>query len=662
MATENEGLLVQIGATEKAYIQQLARMEARTLRAALKSEKAFKDANPKIARSFEGPSKAAQSFSSHDLRGVAMQLSQVAQQGSATGNYLQALAIQLPDLALGLGTIGIAAGVAAGALLPLAANALGAFDAQAALKEESKRLEAALSSLQAAQDSAGQSVGDMAVKYGAAADEARANLLEILSVQKALAAQGLEGAVQGVSAEFEAYLKPTLTDWRSSLERISEAFGVTRVEARTLAETFNDMRQATTFEEQRDALERIKATLEDMGVPLKQIPEELLNAFLEADKLEDTAMQIEALLGRSVGETQALAGGIGASADEAARLAENLGISLEAAARLAALGPQGLAGGNQDPSGKTYSGRGGDPRDFGGDAIGYQTAEAQMFLANWKPPAASSGRKPGSGGSSVKESPLFGGVEGDIAGLERQIEMIGMTADQVAALTTQYQLLDEAKKRKLDLDTRDAATGETLRDQIARQAETVGALTAKYEQAAEQQQFFDQQTEAMKSGVIDAIVEGENLAGVLESVAKSFAKAALEAALFGSGPFAASMGGSGGGFFGGLFGTRAGGGSVAAGRTYLVGENGPELFSSDRAGKIMTASDTKAALRGGGSGGGGGGVSVSVHNYGTQKVETQDRGNGRIDVIVREAVTGVLATGGADKVLGSRFGVKPKAR
>lgn len=63
---------------------------------------------------------------SNSLRMAAMQLSQVAQQGSATGNYLQALAIQLPDLALGFGTVGIALGVLGGVMLQtdMARNAL----------------------------------------------------------------------------------------------------------------------------------------------------------------------------------------------------------------------------------------------------------------------------------------------------------------------------------------------------------------------------------------------------------------------------------------------------------------------------------------------------------------------------------------------------------
>lgn len=53
---------------------------------------------------------------SNSIRQASMQLSQVAQQGSVTGNYMQALAIQLPDLALGFGTVGIIAGALAGTL------------------------------------------------------------------------------------------------------------------------------------------------------------------------------------------------------------------------------------------------------------------------------------------------------------------------------------------------------------------------------------------------------------------------------------------------------------------------------------------------------------------------------------------------------------------
>jgi len=61
----------------------------------------------------------------HQSRMMAMQLSQVAQQASATGNWVQALAIQLPDMALGFGAVGIAAGILASVTLPLLASMFG---------------------------------------------------------------------------------------------------------------------------------------------------------------------------------------------------------------------------------------------------------------------------------------------------------------------------------------------------------------------------------------------------------------------------------------------------------------------------------------------------------------------------------------------------------
>ena len=78
-------------------------------------------------------------ISGHAFRNMSMQLSQVAQQGSATGNYLQAFAIQLPDLALGLGPVGILLGAVAGGL---ASYVFSAKDAAAATEPFIDRIEA----------------------------------------------------------------------------------------------------------------------------------------------------------------------------------------------------------------------------------------------------------------------------------------------------------------------------------------------------------------------------------------------------------------------------------------------------------------------------------------------------------------------------------------
>ena len=89
-------------------------------------------------------------------------------------------------------------------------------------------------------------------------------------------------------------------------------------------------------------------------------------------------------------------------------------------------------------------------------------------------------------------------------------------------------------------------------DTYARAVEKVGE---EYRNASEAGQFFNQISEDLKNGILDAIIEGENLSDTFKDIAKSIARAALEASLFGTGPFAG--GGSqrqGGGLLGGLLG------------------------------------------------------------------------------------------------------------
>lgn len=67
---------------------------------------------------------------------------------------------------------------------------------------------------------------------------------------------------------------------------------------------------------------------------------------------------------------------------------------------------------------------------------------------------------------------------------------------------------------------------------------------------------------------------------------------------------------------GGVAGARAGGGAVARGQTYLVGENGPELFTAKSNGQIIPNGGTASV------GGGGGGMNISgpINIYGVQNV------------------------------------------
>lgn len=90
---------------------------------------------------------AASKNVAYQSRMVALQLSQVAQQAQATGNFIQALAIQIPDMTLGFGAAGIAAGILAGVLLPLAANLISSGGAANGLSDRINVLAGQASSL-----------------------------------------------------------------------------------------------------------------------------------------------------------------------------------------------------------------------------------------------------------------------------------------------------------------------------------------------------------------------------------------------------------------------------------------------------------------------------------------------------------------------------------
>ncbi|MSU89851.1 hypothetical protein GE300_09520 [Rhodobacteraceae bacterium 2CG4] len=216
--------------------------------------------------------------------------------------------------------------------------------------------------------------------------------------------------------------------------------------------------------------------------------------------------------------------------------------------------------------------------------------EAEKYrqqLAKVREERAKAGQSSGGGGGSkakakTDEPSILDISQEQITQLERQIELIGKTDAEIAELTHKYLLLDEAKRRKLDLDEREIETGQTLRDLIDQQAATVGRLTEEQRQGAQQAEFYASQTAALKDGIIDAIVEGENFIGTLGNIAKAFAKVLLQAALFGEGPLATLFGQEAGkGLLSGLpFFAR--GTNFAPGGPAVVGERGPEIVNLPR--------------------------------------------------------------------------------
>ena len=210
------------------------------------------------------------------------------------------------------------------------------------------------------------------------------------------------------------------------------------------------------------------------------------------------------------------------------------------------------------------------------------------------------GRKGGAGRKGREERPFFEAVEKDILNLERQMQLIGKTAEEAATLEARWAMLDEAKKRGIPVN-------ETMNAQIEAQAAQVGRLTGELERAEIAQDQFETAIDGIAGALSSALIEGESLRDGLAQVFKQIASDILN-----SGIRNALMGQFGGGGFlsgalswltggvsgndvlsqalrntGGFGGFRAAGGPVSAGQAYLVGERGPEIIVPRGAGEVI---------------------------------------------------------------------------
>lgn len=292
-----------------------------------------------------------------------------------------------------------------------------------------------------------------------------------------------------------------------------------------------------------------------------------------------------------------------------------------------------------DRANNTYGGNlagrqiaGQTPLQLGLPPVVVETAPASNFVA----PSGGGGGGGGGGGSGRKRSgggrkgrggggsdePFFEDIETDILGLERRLELIGKTTEEAARMQARWEMLDEAKKRGVKVD-------EKLNAQIEAQAEKVGQLTGELERAEVAQKQFDEAVEDIADAFAGAILAGEslreNMAQIFKNIASDILQSGIREAL--SSVFDAKGGGSSllGNIFGGIFGGfRAGGGSVSAGRAYVVGEKEPELFVPQVSGTILNQQQIARAA-GGAVGGGSQTVALTIDLRGTTGDKELDR-------------------------------------
>ncbi len=228
----------------------------------------------------------------HQSKMMAMQLSQVAQQASATGNWVQALSIQLPDMAMGFGAVGIAAGVLASVTLPLLASMFSSSTEEVeTFADQLDTLRGITDQLKAAQDILATSLPDLYEQYGTYALRVREAAAALVELQTAEAQGSLRQLIMDNAAALDTFtgslggFLEAPESVNATLDRLVETFGVTRHEAVALRDAFRDLRFAESFQDQAAAMQRISELMRETGISADQLPPALRQALIQYNEM-----------------------------------------------------------------------------------------------------------------------------------------------------------------------------------------------------------------------------------------------------------------------------------------------------------------------------------------------------------------------------------------
>jgi len=227
------------------------------------------------------------------MRGVSQQLSQVGQQTMATGNFMQALAIQLPDIGLAFGAVGTAAGLLAGIALPMLASAFSSTASQAMpLVESVEGLQDSVSNYIEAANAAKIPTSELAAEYGNLAVQAKAALTAIADVALVDAIMAADTAVQSVIANLLSMQAVFGSAGRAmSLQLISD-FGLAADQVKALEASILALNSAKGLQAQAEAAAEVQRQLlaafgsvEAMPGPLQRAYGAMASIVIEAGKV-----------------------------------------------------------------------------------------------------------------------------------------------------------------------------------------------------------------------------------------------------------------------------------------------------------------------------------------------------------------------------------------
>lgn len=164
--------------------------------------------------------------------------------------------------------------------------------------------------------------------------------------------------------------------------------------------------------------------------------------------------------------------------------------------------------------------------------------------------------------------------------------------ERIAGLQSEYGRLNVelAKYRELGNPEHEEKRTEIL----GRQKVVMDQLGKAFQ---EQNKLAREAGQTIASGFEEAVFAGEGLRGMLRGLAQDLLRLVFRNMI--TAPLAGMISGGLGSLFS-FGGPRAAGGPVSAGSTYLVGENGPEIFTASQAGRIIPSHQSSEAAAGGG--------------------------------------------------------------
>ena len=514
------------------------------------------------------------------IQNTSYQVSDMAVQFEMGTDPMRIMAQQLPQIAGGFAGMGGALGVVLPVLgsvlaigLPIAAMLFANGEASQSFEEKTNALTESINELNSATDAMMLDTDAMAEKYGKATGAAREFLAALREIAEEKARDANEATAESLSGRFGGLDREVVTGGKSStseyiqtLNNIREELGVTSEEAIRLAAALETLGDAKTPAQIVDAASGLKAELEsvlgsygEMNATAQKLYESTISVGDRASELVGTIDRGTGSIFEMLRAASGLVGQFAAAEWAASGLAGKLAHAVANARELYQVRAATKWVESNQKGGAEYLA--GQYSMYGqGRVTGEAAAREKSYDLPARPSGVGSGGSRGGGGAGKAEDPFFADLDGDIQKLERQLDLVGRNAGEVAKLKAEWALLDEAKKRGIDLDKVQAGSSQTLREEIGAQAQAVADLTMALDRQKESQARFEKGIDGIAGAMSRALVGGESLrdglADVFRSIALDYAKSGIKDLLT---SFLGGGKGGGGGFFSGLLGGIFGG-------------------------------------------------------------------------------------------------------